>query len=269
MPIQFIKNTPVKSLSFLLLFLVFACGKKDKALPPAEEPVPVPTEGAVKVEFKNMVGDSALLFNRDYLSPRGDTFRVSKFNYFISNIELIAEDNSSFKEVESYHVIKHAGNLTSFTISKVPGGKYKAIRLMIGVDSLRNVSGAQTGALDPAGAGGDMFWSWNTGYIFLKLDGSSPRVNGPYKEISYHIGGYYGPNRAQRVCLLDFGTSRLNVSAGSTPQLTLKTDVNQVLKDPLTIDFMSLPSVTIPGPTARVMADNYSDMISVKSIVNP
>jgi hypothetical protein len=35
-----------------------------------------------------------------------------------------------------------------------------AIKFLLGVDSLKNVSGIQTGALDPAKG---MFWTWNTG----------------------------------------------------------------------------------------------------------
>jgi hypothetical protein len=42
---------------------------------------------------------------------------------------------------------------------------YNRLSFVIGVDSARNVSGAQTGALDPANG---MFWTWNTGYIMAK-----------------------------------------------------------------------------------------------------
>ncbi len=60
---------------------------------------------------------------------------------------------------------------------------------LLGVDSLHNVSGAQTDALDPAK---DMFWTWNTGYVMAKLEGNSPSsalVNNKYE---FHVGGFSG-----------------------------------------------------------------------------
>lgn len=67
--------------------------------------------------------------------------------------------------------------------------QYDSITFLIGVDSLHNVSGAQTGALDPVN---DMFWTWNSGYVMAKLEGnssSSPQMN---QKFEYHIGGYSG-----------------------------------------------------------------------------
>jgi hypothetical protein len=50
------------------------------------------------------------------------------------------------------------------------------IRFLLGVDSARNVSGIQTGALDPARG---MFWTWNSGYVMAKIEGSSPSAHVP------------------------------------------------------------------------------------------
>ena len=60
---------------------------------------------------------------------------------------------------------------------------------MIGVDSARNTSGAQLGALDPANS---MFWSWNSGYIFVRMEGNSPQSTQPYNKLQFHIGGFKG-----------------------------------------------------------------------------
>ena len=43
----------------------------------------------------------------------------------------------------------------------------------LGVDSLRNVTGVQTGALDPAM---DMYWTWNTGYVMAKLEAAAQQA---------------------------------------------------------------------------------------------
>ncbi|MES2678601.1 MAG: MbnP family protein [Bacteroidota bacterium] len=254
----------LKICSFCLMLGFLSCKKDDTS--PQPEPEPVKTAGKLKIEFNNMVGDSALVFNKKYINPRGDTFTVTKFNYYISNISVTMEDNSVFNEPESFHVIKHTSVAPSLLLQNVPAGAYKSIKFTIGVDSARNCSGAQTGGLDPAGAASDMYWSWNTGYIFLKLEGTSPRSTSG--EFAYHIGGYGGANKTQRNFNISFGAGRMNVSTSATPRLVLKTDINEILGSPAMIDFATLPAVMNAGPDAKMMADNYSDMITIKSIAS-
>jgi hypothetical protein len=254
-----------KICSTFLILGFLSCKKDDTS--PEPEPEPVKTAGTIRIEFNNMVGDSALVYNKKYLNPRGDTFSVTKFNYYISNISVTMEDNTVFTEPESYHVIKHSATAPTLLLQNVPAGAYKSIKFTVGVDSARNCSGAQTGGLDPAGAASDMYWSWNTGYIFLKLEGTSRRSAS--NEFVYHIGGFGGTNKTQRAFNISFGTGRANVSVSATPKIVLKTDVNEILKSPATIDFAAMPAVMNAGPNAKMMADNYSDMISIKSIVNP
>ena len=132
----------------LTSLLVFSC-KKDPVEP--HEHDPEPTTGSLKIEFEAMVDTSALVFNtKNYLNANGDTFNVSVFKYYISNIVLTKSDNSTYTEPNSYHLIDHS-NASSLvvTIPDVPNGEYKGITFMIGVDSIRNVSGVQSGDLDP------------------------------------------------------------------------------------------------------------------------
>ena len=50
----------------------------------------------------------------------------------------------------------------------------------------------RTGVLDPSGAGADMYWTWNSGYIFFKMEGTSPAATGMGNSFMYHIGGFGG-----------------------------------------------------------------------------
>jgi hypothetical protein len=69
-----------------------------------------------------------------------------------------------------------------FDFINVPAGTYTGMYLTMGVDSARNVSGAQEGALDPANG---MFWSWTSGYIMIKAEGLSPQGAGG--SFTYHL----------------------------------------------------------------------------------
>ena len=143
----------------------------------------------------------------------------------------------------------------------VPDDKYQSISFTIGVDSIHNCSGLQTGALDPTNA---MFWAWNTGYIFLKLEGTADASHSPGHFFEYHIGGFRAPNNSIRSITLPFEKT-LKVKAKSKPIVRIKADVLEIFKSPTVIDF-SKTSVVTDFHNAGIIADNYTNMFSVLQI---
>lgn len=253
------------SLKHIVLILVSFTGiiscKKD---PPKEEPVV--EYGSVSIEFENMVGDSTLLLNAPYnYTINGDTFDVSMFKYYISNVKLISA-SGTFVEPESYHLIDQSvsGSLT-FDIDNIPVGDYTGISFMIGVDSARNVSGAQTGALDPANG---MFWSWSSGYIMAKFEGTSPQSGGASHNLIYHVGGFSGVNSVLKTVSPSFNGAKATVTKNTTPEIHIATDLAEWFVSPTNIDFATTHTVHMPGATAKTVADNYADMFSVEHIHN-
>ena len=103
----------------------------------------------------------------------------------MSNISLSNDDGSTTYEFPNSYYLVDATNAASLNIDleDVPNGDYTKVNFMIGVDSTRNVSGAQEGALDVANG---MFWSWNMGYIFMKMEGTVQDSI----DFRYHIGGF-------------------------------------------------------------------------------
>lgn len=245
-------------LPFLFVAVFFSC-KKDEPKP--DNPAPSNPGGTLKVEMHHTVDHEDMEFGKWYLNPASDSFKVSKFNYYISNIVLVADNGNDFVQPESYHLIRHASN-NSFSVNGIPGDrKFSKIRFLVGVDSLRNTSGAQTGALDPVHG---MFWSWNSGYIFLKLEGESPLSGAASKAITFHVGGFTEPNKTQRSVELALPQPLQVGSNGAT--LKLMVDVNEMFKDPEIISFNEFYYQMSPGPGAKKLADNYADMFSVESL---
>jgi hypothetical protein len=238
----------------LMCGLVFTgCTKKDP--PGTTEPA---GNGVVKIEFTNKVGSSKLSLNDTwYLNDHGDSFKVSKFNYYISNVKL-TKAAGTYVENESYHLIQQSvASSQSFDLADVPYGKYSGITLTIGVDSLRNVSGAQTGALDPANG---MFWTWSTGYIMLKLEGTSPKA--PSGSISFHAGGFAGANATQRTVSISF-PSEITVAKDGVNHVHVEADVLKLFKSPNLYDFANTYNISTAGAAAKGFADNYANMLSV------
>jgi hypothetical protein len=122
---------------------------------------------------------------------------------------------------------------------------------IIGVDAPRNTAGAQTGALDP---GNDMFWNWNQGYIYVKLEGTSPQS--PTTGLVYHVGGVSNI----RTVSTSFGSSRLVVAAGRTPRIQMTVNPVALFESSTAanrINFATTYNV-MGGASASVVADNYT-----------
>ncbi|MCC3158167.1 hypothetical protein LJ737_13035 [Hymenobacter sp. 15J16-1T3B] len=215
-----------------------------------------PTSGKLNFEFENVVGSQSLTFGNSYTTLQGDQFTVSKFNYIISNIKLTKADGSSWAEPESYHLVKQA-DMTSrnFEVSGVPFDDYTGLTFTIGVDAARNTAGAQTGALSPDN---DMYWGWTTGYIFLKMEGTSQQS--PTGAYTYHVGGFQGLYNSVRTVSLPLpaGVTSLHISATQTPQLHLKADVQKLFTGPKSFRTSQINHIMSADSNAVRLAMNYA-----------
>jgi len=217
--------------------------------------VTTPTAGTLDVEVDHLVGNVPLVLNTGtYTTSSGQQFTVSTFNYYLSNIKLKKADGTEYAEPESYHLIRQSDAATkAFTLTNVPAGDYTALTFTIGVDSARNVSGAQTGALDPANG---MFWTWNSGYIYTKLEGSSPQAGGN-KQLLFHIGGFKKPNNTIRTVSPSLNGATIQIRQDRAPAVHLAADVLKMFTGPNPIDFSTL-SNTMGGSNSVKVADNQA-----------
>jgi hypothetical protein len=167
-----------------------------------------------------------------------------------------------------YYLIDQSGK-TGFkrTISGIPAGTYKGVKFLIGVDSAKTVQGAQTGDLDPSNG---MVWDWNTGYIFVKLEGKSPVAGTIDSVYQYHISGYKTSNNTYALhwAEISFGSQPLVITTSSIPQLYIKTDILEFFQNPYNLSIVDNPVVTASNATAVSISNNYADMFSFDHIQN-
>ncbi len=216
-------------------------------------------DASLHIRFEHYAGDSVLVLDKkQYTNALQQPLTISMFKYYISNIKLESADGSVTNVDDYFLVNEDIPESKDIILSKLPKGLYKSISFILGVDSLHNCSGAQTGALDPVNG---MFWAWNTGYIFIKLEGIAAASKSPGHIFEYHIGGYRAPTNAIRQIRLSLGKNGLSVG-GDTAELKIKVDALQLLKEPVSIDFAKLSSVT-DAHNATMVADNYIDMFSI------
>ncbi|WP_046245041.1 MbnP family protein [Hymenobacter terrenus] len=236
--------------------LSFTGCKKDKEVLPTTPTGPTTQTGTLDIELDQRVGNTPLvLATQTYTTPTGDQFRVTKFNYYLSNIKLTRADGSEYVQPESYYLVEAEDNATHrLAIKDIPVGDYTGITFTIGVDSARNVSGAQKGALDPNEG---MFWSWNFGYIFTKLEGFSPQA--PTGAFTYHIGGFKKPYDAVRTVSPAFRNgAKLLIRTDHAPEIHMTVDVLKMLTGATTVRFATFATSHSAGPNAMLLANNYA-----------
>jgi len=127
------------------------------------------------------------------LPSQQDSFQLEVFKCYLSNFrfysqsnELIFTDSNAFLIELSDSVLTH-----TITIDCPVNVTPKTIVYSIGLDSVSNTSGALSGALDPLNG---MFWTWQSGYIHLKLEGTFFKTGRPKTALEFHLGGYRWPN---------------------------------------------------------------------------
>ena len=251
--------------TFALAALTLAGCKED-----SDETKPTNQVGTLDLEFEQTVGTAPLaLSTQTYATPAGDQFKVTTFRQYISNVTLTKADGSKYTVPESYYLLDAAVAASRhLSLKDIPVGDYKALSFTVGVDSTRNVSGAQTGALDPNNG---MFWTWNSGYIYTKFEGTSPqapRAAGVAEGgLVFHIGGFKSPNNTIRTVSLPFATgTTLLVRTDHSPEIHLNVDVLKMFTGSTTVRFAAL-SNTMGGANSVLVANNYAaGMFSVEHI---
>lgn len=194
-----------------------------------------------------------------YKNNIGQSFQITKFKYYISNISLEMANGNWNRTKDVFLIDEEESSSKKISISNIKDGGYSYINFILGVDSARNCSGAQSGALDPIQA---MFWTWNTGYIFLKLEGKSSSSTAPGKIFEYHIGGYKEPVNSIQSVRLKFNKP-LVFSKGTNQSISIDVNLAELFRNPVDIDFSKLPSVT-DTKNALLISTNYKDIFSIQ-----
>ncbi|WP_143305331.1 MbnP family protein [Chitinophaga vietnamensis] len=245
-----------------MLAALAACSKKETTsqVTPPQEVAPL------QLSFTNTMGNLPLRRNDTvYTNTAGEAFTVKRFRYYISNFQLLSGNDSVTTLPLAYFIVDDANDSSRLvTLDSVPIGTYNGIRFLIGVDSLHNMSGAQTGALAPENG---LFWSWNSGYIMAQMEGNSPVINSPTHEFLFHIGGFKGPYNALRTAALAFPQPVI-VATGKQPKVNIQADAGKWFHTPFTVSFKNAAVIMAPGPDAVQISANYQQMFSVKAITN-
>lgn len=262
-------TTPLRFLLFICMASIVAISTSSCQKELKFDPVPEPDHN-IRITFIPVVGldTDTMHFGQTYTNGLGVDYTVTKFKFYLHGIQLINTDSGKVFEYDpnKHFLIDFEDEASTVLPISVLPFKYNRIAFKIGVDSSRNLSGAQTEALDPTHG---MFWTWSTGYIMAKLEGTSPASTSPSKALVYHIGGFQNPyNVIKKVTLLFPFGENVDMKSGKTTEVTITADVNDWFKNPHDINISTLSNIMTAGTGAMRIAENYSKMFTVTDILN-
>ncbi len=160
-------------LSMGMAFTFVSCGDDDDTNTP--NPGTADGTGKLTIHFDNKFDPMSgveLNLNEVYATTSGDSLSIDGIRYWISNIILFNGSDTAFQDEDGYYLVEKTADNTRemIVIDEVPSGTYTSLEFALGVDPANNDTlGSGKGELSLSNG---MFWAWNTGYKFLRLDGT-------------------------------------------------------------------------------------------------
>lgn len=153
---------------------------------------PAPTTADIGLDVEALVGTSPFVAGQTFTLPDGRAASLATARLYLSDLTLLhsdgrevllttdpvtvqarAEDGTdvSHAVTERYVLVKADEGRAPVAVGTIPAGAYTGMRFTLGVNGMDN----RINITDlPEGhplSYTEMFWSWNSGYIFARLDG--------------------------------------------------------------------------------------------------
>lgn len=212
------------------------------------------SEGSINLNFSHYYGTVPVVYvSKQFTNAAGDTFNIENISYRISNVSLQKPDGN-WINLGNYHLNNGPDAFKySLNLPKVPAGVYRRISFLLGVDSVRNHTGDQSGGLDPT----YMYWNWTSGYIFFRLNGRL-KDNNTY---GYDIGG------DENLLNFELDMSGYKVKK-SLINVDVKLDVKEFFHNPYNYSIKN-DGAMVHAPAAPAMIKllpNMGDMFSLSDV---
>lgn len=150
---------------------------------------------------------------------KSDTLQLSACKFYVSNLQLFDHTKSviqSYKEPilidlldSGYYCMNLMGD----------NNKVRYLEFTLGLDSITNSNASFVGDLDPIHG---MYWTWQSGFIMIKIEGSSTESKSKNGSFTFHIGGFQNNQNASR---------KMNFELSDSGQIHLTLDIMQCLTE--------------------------------------
>ncbi len=254
------KGLRTSFLAIMVVLSIASCRDKDD---PKDEQTEVSANGTIKIgittKWQNNLYNNAAVVSDNY----GNQLRIDNFVSYVSTLSLLKADGSAWL-LKDYSLINFAqNNLLEFS---VPKGDYTGIRFLLGVpaDVNTDTDPAQYPnghVLGIAGSQG-MFLTWNTGYIFTKLEGKAD-TSGTNQPLLYSFAYHTGNDHFTTLVTLD---KNITVNDGTAQNEYLTLQIDKIFSPNIgaEINLAQDPGFHSPGPLMSAFVNNFGNAFSIE-----
>lgn len=240
-------KSKLKGIGFTIICFLLICSFQIK------KPLPY---AQLMIHFRAYVHGEPLQLNKKYKNPFGETFEISRFRFYAGRIEPVYTDTSLKPNQSSpYHLIDFSDSSSTLIDLPANAGICNGIRFLLGIDSIDQTSGAQSGPLDPIRG---MFWTWNSGYQSFKIEGYSSLSNQPAHLIAYHIGGYRYPySTVWQIKMNTTNDEQFRITEDYKITVEVPVELDYFFDGPNPLHIKEIYACTTPGEQARKISENF------------
>jgi hypothetical protein len=150
-----------------------------------------------QLAFTLLYNGAPLELGKNITSNSNEALTIDVFKMYISNLTFYLNDKKTGATKEVYILLDAEKPRSLLRAFKTKRKGYNRISFNVGIDSVTNHKGIGPNALDPSN---NMYWTWQNGYINMKLEGTSAKAPTRNNKFQFHIGGYQHPaNTLQKV----------------------------------------------------------------------
>lgn len=209
-------------------------------------------------------GAPLILDSQRYDNAAHETYSITRCSFLLSGFALQKDDGSWLEHPTHLAWIDFSQKRLDTALENVPAGRYKALKLHLGLDAKTNSADVTKYPADhPLNPNlNGLHWSWQGGFIFLALEGAFKPPNGRPGGFSYHLAR--DPNRTEIVFTGDF-----DLTADSAAEIGL--DVHLLLNGPKPLSFEKdgLSTHSHDGdPVAAALRTNLASAFTLKGITS-
>ena len=202
-------------------------------------------QDSLRIQFQLYNGIEPTEWGKNYISSNADTFAINSCKAYFSKFTITYQNKEIVQVPNSYYLVDFSEpNTTEISLPISTNKAINAVSFTIGIDSATNTAGLLSGALSPMLG---MYWSWQSGYINWKIEGTSPNAKTRKNSFQFHIGGYLPPNLAARQ--FEFEPKKEIVTH------KIRIQVNELFNK---VTLKQTNTIMIPGKAAMELANLFS-----------
>lgn len=149
----------------------------------------------VQLKFNPTLFHQQIIKDQWIISTQMDSIKITTFKMYIGQLAIIHKRDTIWLEKDKYRLIDLFSDSAISLSIPTRGLRPKGVKLFlqIGVDSAHTDVDSFSGDLHPSYG---MYWTWQSGHINVKIEGSSNRCDHAEKNFMLHFGGYQYPYAA-------------------------------------------------------------------------